>query len=70
VVLHHAVDVYMRREWVAMTELTGSIIELKSRVNASGETINVLKLEVFGDIHQVHELLKKPLRINLETLEQ
>lgn len=46
--------------------LKGSIVQIKSRVNASGDTINSVSLEVFGtNIPDLHTLLRKPLRIEL-----
>lgn len=46
--------------------LKGSIVQIKSRVNTSGDTINTVSLEVFGtNIPELHALLRKPLDIKL-----
>ena len=46
-------------------KLQGSITQLKSRVNASGETVQTVSLEMFGDFSSLHGLMKKPLIIEL-----
>lgn len=50
-------------------QLRGSINQIKSRVNASGDTINTVSLEVFGDVELLHSLLKKSLLIDLKEME-
>lgn len=48
-------------------KLKGSIVQFKSRINASGDRVNTLSLEVFGDqIPAIYALLKKPLDITLD----
>lgn len=48
-------------------KLKGSITQLKTRVNASGDTVQTVLLEVFGDqIPLLHTLIKKPLDIELK----
>jgi len=49
-------------------QLRGSLLEIKSRMTASGDEVNVLKIEVFGDVPALHALLKKPLTIDLNEL--
>lgn len=49
--------------------LKGSITQLKARINASGETVQTVSLEVFGDFSALHALLKKPLDITLREEE-
>lgn len=52
-------------------KLKGSIVEIKSRVNASGDTINTVSLEVFGtNIPNLHALLKLPLNIEITEEER
>lgn len=46
-------------------QLRGSLNHIKSRVTASGDEVNVISVEVFGDIRSLHDLLKKPLLIDL-----
>lgn len=50
-------------------QLRGSINQIKSRVTASGDEVNIVTLEVFGDIPGLHELLKKSLLIELRKME-
>lgn len=47
-------------------ELTGSIRRIGSRVDASGDVVNTLILEVFGPIEDLNDLMKCPLLIRLE----
>ena len=47
--------------------LSGSIVDLKSRVNASGDVIQTVKLEVHGEFSALHALERKPLAITLEA---
>lgn len=46
-------------------KLQGSITQLKARINASGEAVQTVSLEVFGDFERLHSLLKKPLTIEI-----
>lgn len=47
--------------------LKGSIVQFKTRVNASGVTVQTVALEVVGDqIPLLHTLMEKPLDITLE----
>lgn len=48
-------------------ELKGNIITLKSRIDASGETVQTIALEVHGDFASLHSLMKMPLKIVLEA---
>lgn len=48
-------------------ELQGVILELKTRVNASGETVNKLSLLVFGNVTELHDFLQKPLKIEIKA---
>lgn len=52
-----------------MLNLTGSIKQIKSHINASDDAVQLLTLEVFGDFSGLHELMKKPLKISLEEVE-
>lgn len=47
-------------------KLKGTLTQLKVRVNASGEEVQSLFLEVFGDVRALHTLIKKPLDIELK----
>lgn len=49
-------------------ELNGSIVQFKSRINASGDTINTVSLEVHGNVEAIHGLMQKPVRIKIEEL--
>jgi hypothetical protein len=48
-------------------EVKGSITQLKSRINASGDTVQTLVLEVHGDFAALHALMQSPLAITLRT---
>jgi len=48
-------------------ELKGSISQLKSRVDASGDTVQTLVLTVHGDFAALHALMQSPLTITLKT---
>lgn len=50
-------------------QLRGSLNQIKSRVSASGDEINVISIECFGDVKSLHDLLKKPLLIDLREME-
>lgn len=50
-------------------QLRGSLNQIKSRVTASGDEVNIIQVEVFGDIRGLHDLLKKPLLIDLREME-
>lgn len=47
-------------------KLHGTIIELKSRIAASSDLVQTVKLEVHGDFSSLHALERKPLVITLE----
>lgn len=49
-------------------DLTGSITEIKARHSASGDIVQSLRLEVFGDFGELQLLLKKPLKITMEEI--
>lgn len=49
--------------------IQGTILELKSREAASGDTVQSAKFELHGDFVALHEFLKKPLRITIEVAE-
>lgn len=52
-------------------KLKGSIIEVKSRVDTSGETIQRVSLEVHGDsFPALHLLMKMPISITIEKLKE
>lgn len=51
----------------SVIELKGHITQLKSRVNASGDTVQSLVLEVHGDFAALHALMQSPLTITLKT---
>lgn len=50
-----------------MIKVEGSITQLKSRVNASGDTVQTVTLEVHGDFAALHALMQSPLVITLDT---
>lgn len=45
--------------------IEGSITTLKSRIDASGDNVQTLYLEVHGDFAALHALMQKPLQITL-----
>lgn len=47
-------------------ELTGSLKQIKSRIDAADRRVNTITLEVFGDIPGLHGLMERALRIVLE----
>jgi len=47
-------------------ELTGSIKRIGSRVDASGDVVNTLILEIFGPVEDLNKLMKCALMISLE----
>ena len=47
-------------------DLTGTIRRVGSRVDASGDVVNTLILEVFGPMEDLNALMKCPLLISLE----
>lgn len=51
-------------------ELNGSIIEIKARQYVSGDTVQTIKLEVHGDFALLHQLMRKPIKINLQEMEE
>lgn len=51
-------------------KLQGAIVQLKSRVNASGDTVNTVSLEVFWKVEDLHSMMRKPLSIILEIEEK
>lgn len=47
-------------------KIQGSITQIKSRVNASGDTVNTVTVEVFSDeIPLPHAYLRKPIEIQV-----
>ena len=48
-------------------EIKGSIKRIGSRIDASGDIVQSLVLEVFGDIGDVSKFLKETLKIVLLT---
>lgn len=47
--------------------LTGSVEGLSVKVNNSGDVIQRLTLEVFGDLKEIRDLMKQPLLIELKA---
>jgi len=48
-------------------EIQGSITQIKWRINAAGDSINTLTIEVHGDdVPKLHEYLKKPIEITIQ----
>jgi hypothetical protein len=46
--------------------LTGSIKRIGSRIDASGDVVNTLILEIFGPVEDLNKIMKCPLVISLE----
>jgi hypothetical protein len=51
-------------------KLQGSIVRFSTKVTASGDTVNTVSLEVFGPVEALHDLMKKPLSIELTESEK
>ena len=49
-------------------ELKGTISQLKARVDAMGNAIQTVTLDVHGDFAALHAMLKKPLIIRIEDM--
>lgn len=45
--------------------LNGSIIELKSRITASGDVVQTIKLEVHGEFAALHALEGKAIELEI-----
>lgn len=48
-------------------ELTGSIRRIGSRIDASGDIVNTIILEIFGPVEELNSLMKESLLITLEN---
>lgn len=49
-----------------MTTITGTIRTLKARIDISGDLVQVIGMEVHGDMGDLSLLMKKPLVITIE----
>jgi len=49
-----------------MASVKGTIAEIKTREDASGDIVVTVKLNVFGDYQGLYEYLKKPLEITFK----
>lgn len=49
-----------------MLTLEGSIKSLNTRIDVSGDIVNTLKLEVFGDTKQLQDCVGKPIKVTIE----
>lgn len=51
-----------------MITLEGTIKSLTTRIDVSGDIVNALKLEVFGDTKQLQDCVGRSLKITIEVV--
>ena len=48
-------------------KIRGSILQIKTRINVSGDKVTTLMIEAHGDVSALHALMESPLEIEVNA---